>query len=124
MQLCSDCDQLGKFIQDEELIAECKQCCAQDAQESTETYQKGVLEVCPHGIKQYPHLETFVNKHVDDYPSLTLRTRLGAPPRLILTNPGDKHVIRIDKWKTEHLIAYLNERLRTPQGGDAPLQAW
>ncbi|EFJ45049.1 hypothetical protein VOLCADRAFT_121242, partial [Volvox carteri f. nagariensis] len=42
-QICSDCDVLAQYVKDEELVADCKACCAKDA--VTVKYTKAELLV-------------------------------------------------------------------------------
>lgn len=45
------------------------------------------------------------------YGSLSISYPYAALPKLILKGGKPKEVIRIDKWKTEHIQEYLDARL-------------
>lgn len=49
--LRSDCKQLQSFVTDEELVADCLRCCADDSAKEEVTYTAATLEVCPHTLK-------------------------------------------------------------------------
>ncbi|KAK9809223.1 hypothetical protein WJX72_011602 [[Myrmecia] bisecta] len=59
----------------------------------------------------FPHIETFVRKKAKDYKGLTVIDRFGALPRLVLKAGKDRETIRIDKWKTEHIEEFLQDKL-------------
>ncbi|KAK3268548.1 hypothetical protein CYMTET_22955 [Cymbomonas tetramitiformis] len=49
MQLCSDCDAFAEYVKDEELVADCRKCCAKDSKRSENmgvTYTEATLEIC------------------------------------------------------------------------------
>jgi hypothetical protein len=118
--LCSDCEQLQKFVRDSELVAECRRCCAPDAAKKAAFYQTAVLEVCPQSITAFPHIEEFVNKKAADFSEgLTVRHEFGRSPRLLLVplGGGSTDVVPIAGWKTEHVEEFLREKLR-PNGAD------
>jgi hypothetical protein len=56
------------------------------------------------------------------FPALSVRYRLGSPPRLVLQGPqggGDPQVVDISQWKTEHVEEYLKDKLRPAPAAEA-----
>lgn len=64
--------------------------------------------VCCRG---FPHIEGFINKEAKLFPELTVRSRLGAEPRILLVSSNKREEIRIDHWKTEEIEEYLKNKL-------------
>ena len=56
-------------------------------------------------------MDGFIKHKLDSYPNVKVSYRYGASPRLVLTSGRSKDSIRIDSWKTEHIEAYLAEKL-------------
>ncbi|KAK9809222.1 hypothetical protein WJX72_011602 [[Myrmecia] bisecta] len=112
-QLCSDCVRLAKYVQDAELTSDCQSSCVESssASSSTKKYSKAFLEIGRHMLSDFPHIETFVRKKAKDYKGLTVIDRFGALPRLVLKAGKDRETIRIDKWKTEHIEEFLQDKL-------------
>lgn len=62
-------------------------------------------------IRDFPHIEEFVKRKASAYGSLSISHPYAALPKLILKGGKPREVIRIDKWKTEHIQEYLDARL-------------
>lgn len=57
-------------------------------------------------------MEHFVKDKADDVVNLEIRYRFGSSPRLILVDEnGKKETLRIDKWKTELIEEFLENKL-------------
>jgi hypothetical protein len=58
-------------------------------------------------------VEDFLNKHHKKLfkDTLTLQYRWASPPRLILKAGKERMTIRIDAWKSEHILEFLQEKL-------------
>ncbi|GMH32792.1 hypothetical protein BSKO_00626 [Bryopsis sp. KO-2023] len=116
-QACSDCARLEEYVKDQELVADCRKCCTHErSRDDTEKFSTAVLEVCQWNIGGFPHIKGFVSDKADDFPGLSVRFKLGAAPRLILSSKDKKEKIRIDHWKTEDIEEYLKARLDTADG--------
>jgi len=49
LQLCSDCDRMAEYIKDEELVADCRKCCAKESKLAASEgvkFDSAVLEIC------------------------------------------------------------------------------
>eukprot|EP01026_Neomeris_dumetosa_P041123 TRINITY_DN3400_c0_g1_i3.p2 TRINITY_DN3400_c0_g1~~TRINITY_DN3400_c0_g1_i3.p2 ORF type:complete len:127 (-),score=12.23 TRINITY_DN3400_c0_g1_i3:115-495(-) len=110
LQTCSDCTRLGEFVKDQELIKECESCCVDDAGDDLVQYNSAILEVCKYSLSSMPHLQEFVKNKAKKYKFLKVRYAIGASPKLVLISEAGKDTIRIDKWKTEHVEEYLNDK--------------
>lgn len=96
-----------------ELVAECRKCCAEDAVESdTRVFVSALLEFCPHSLRGYPHLETFVEKIAPDVENLALRFAL----------PGAQERGSRPAFATRR-SAGLQVCLHQEQGSDATMQS-
>lgn len=116
LALCSDCDSLAEFVKDEELIADCKGCCAQEGEDSISkvTYAGAILEVCTRKLVFYPNVQSLLEDDLHQYPSLKVQYRYGSPPKLIMLDEDGNHKesIRIDNWKKEHIEQFLKEKVK------------
>ncbi|KAA6422696.1 MAG: hypothetical protein FRX49_07232 [Trebouxia sp. A1-2] len=74
-------------------------------------FRSGVLEVCKHRLREFPHVETFVRERSESYPNIKVKYYFGSPPRLNLKSGSSSESIRIDHWKTEHIEEYLKDKL-------------
>lgn len=108
---CTDCDRLGEYIKDEDLVAECHGCCTEAKNELGIKFRSAVLEVCSHRLREFPHVETFLKERISSYPNMQVKYHFGAPPRLRLKAGTQSETIRIDHWKTEHIEEYLKDKL-------------
>lgn len=73
------------------------------------------LKLCITTCREFPHVETFVKEHISSYPNMRVKYYFGAPPRLNLKAGSRSETIRIDNWKTEHIVEYLKDKLLSPQ---------
>eukprot|EP00250_Pteridium_aquilinum_P004113 c14349_g1_i1 orf=74-565(+) len=116
LALCSDCDSLAEFVKDEELIADCRGCCAEEGEDSISkvTYSGAILEVCMRKLVFYPNVQSFIEDDLEQYPSLKVQYRYGTPPKLIMLDEdgNNKESIRIDNWKKEHIEQFLKEKVK------------
>eukprot|EP00249_Psilotum_nudum_P036550 c7964_g1_i1 orf=242-736(+) len=116
LALCSDCDSFAEYVKDEELVADCKKCCAQEAEDSISkvTYAGAILEVCMRKLGFYPNVQSFIEEDLQHYPALRVQYYFGSPPKLVMLdqNGNNKEVIRIDNWKREHIQQFLKEKVK------------
>jgi len=64
--------------------------------------------------RKYPHIEAFVKSKdlAAKYPSLSVTTRIGMIPRLIVYDAnGASSVIQIMKWRTEDIEEFLASKM-------------
>ncbi|KAF6249060.1 hypothetical protein COO60DRAFT_1583288 [Scenedesmus sp. NREL 46B-D3] len=114
LQVCSDCESMAEYVKDEELLADCKQCCVKDTQ-SNAKYASAVLEVCPYRLNVgLPHIQDFISKHAARYKSqLKVERRVNAYPKIILSNgTGDRTSVRIDNWRVATIHDFLADKLQ------------
>lgn len=116
LALCSDCDSLAEYVKDEELVSDCRRCCAQEAEDSISkvTYAGAILEVCMRKLVFYPNVQSFLEDDLQQYPTLKVQYRHGSPPKLIMLDEygNNKESIRIDNWKREHIEHFLKEKVK------------
>jgi len=64
-------------------------------------------------MNHYPNVQEFVKKHSKDLgENFTVKYKSGAPPKLRFENEdGDTDSIRIDNWKTQDMLAYVQEKM-------------
>jgi hypothetical protein len=78
---------------------------------------RAVVEVCDGHLRRHAHVQGFLDKDAKTHPSLRGRVthvpRWGMPPRLLLLDAagGLLEAVRIDGWKTEHMVEYVTSRL-------------
>ncbi len=59
-------------------------------------------------------MQTFVEEKAAKFEGLEVDYRFGSAPRLILKGgKGQKESLRVDRWKTEHIEEFLNDKLQT-----------
>eukprot|EP00245_Coleochaete_scutata_P016506 TRINITY_DN7734_c0_g1_i1.p1 TRINITY_DN7734_c0_g1~~TRINITY_DN7734_c0_g1_i1.p1 ORF type:complete len:167 (+),score=26.09 TRINITY_DN7734_c0_g1_i1:140-640(+) len=118
LALCSDCDSFADFVKDEELVADCRRCCAQEADSliSQMTFASAVLEMCGRKLPFYSNIARFVDESAKNFPLLKIKWRQGSPPKLVLRdeNGVDQETVRIDSWKTEQIEEFLTTKLQSP----------
>eukprot|EP01018_Ginkgo_biloba_P015520 Gb_39721 [translate_table: standard] len=116
LALCSDCQTLAEYVKDEELVSDCRKCCAQESEDSISkvTYSGAILEVCMRKLVFYPDVLSFIEEEGDDFPSVHIQYRYGSPPKLVMLDEDGNHKenIRIDNWKREHIRQFLTEKVR------------
>ncbi|KAA0039920.1 15 kDa selenoprotein [Cucumis melo var. makuwa] len=127
LALCSDCHTLAEYIKDQgdafnsvirsaELVADCLKCCAEDSDDATSkiTYSGAVLEVCMRKLVFYPEIVGFIEEDKDQFPSVKVQYTFNSPPKLILLDDEGQHKesIRIDNWKREHFLQFLQEKVK------------
>lgn len=58
-------------------------------------------------------MQTFVEEKAASFDGLEIDYRFGSAPRLILKGgKGQKESLRVDRWKTEHIEEFLNDKLQ------------
>ena len=63
--------------------------------------------------REFPTVQTFVEEKADQFDGLEVEYRFGSAPRLILKGgKGQKESLRVDRWKTEHIEEFLNDKLQ------------
>ncbi|XP_071690015.1 uncharacterized protein [Rutidosis leptorrhynchoides] len=118
LALCSDCNALSEYVKDQELLSDCRKCCAEDSDDSTSKimYSGAVLEVCMRKLVFYPEVVSFIEDEKEKFPSVKVQYSFNAPPKLIMLDDAGqkKEIIRgvIDNWKREHILEFLREKLK------------
>ncbi|BBN70158.1 selenoprotein family protein, partial [Prunus dulcis] len=94
-----------------ELVSDCRKCCTEDSDDSISkvTYSGAILEVCMRKLVFYPEIVGFIEEEKDRFPSVKVQYIFNSPPKLILLDDADEHkeTIRIDNWKREHILQFL-----------------
>ena len=122
--LCSTCTTLADFVPPSTaggaaLTADCAACCTPDtdatAAASAPLAARAVLEVCDSQLRRHAHIQGFLDREVKKFGAgkISHVSRWGMPPRLLLNDEGGHllEAVRIDGWKTEHIVEYLSARL-------------
>uniref|UniRef100_A0A061S342 Selenoprotein F n=1 Tax=Tetraselmis sp. GSL018 TaxID=582737 RepID=A0A061S342_9CHLO len=115
LALCSDCDVLAEYVKEEDIVSDCRKCCAAESQQTGAKYTSATLEICKHRLPAYPHVEGFLKsataKNLGE--KLKVKFRFGAYPKLILNSSSGKagDSVRVDNWKTEHFEEFLQDKL-------------
>ncbi|XP_022960129.1 selenoprotein F-like [Cucurbita moschata] len=116
LALCSDCHTLAEYIKDQELVADCLKCCTEDSDDATSkiTYSGAVLEVCMRKLVFYPEIVGFIEEEKDKFPSVKIQYIFNSPPKLTLLDDEGQHKesIRIDNWKREHILQFLQDKVK------------
>ncbi|KAL7619033.1 hypothetical protein Lser_V15G02868 [Lactuca serriola] len=116
LALCSDCNALAEYVKDQELLSDCKKCCAEDSDDSISKtiYSGAVLEVCMRKLVFYPEVVSFIEDEKEKFPSVKIQYLFNAPPKLIMLDDAGQHkeIIRIDNWKREHMLEFLRAKLK------------
>lgn len=115
-QLCGDCDILQEYVKDEELAQECKSCCIEEeGNSSAQLFEGAVLEICKHRMREFPHVEGFIDKLAKGYENLKVSYKYGSYPKLVFKAAGSqKEFARIDNWTTDNIRDYLDSKLARP----------
>ncbi|MCO5604464.1 hypothetical protein L7F22_058630 [Adiantum nelumboides] len=105
LALCSDCDSLAEFVKDEELISDCRECCAQEGEDSISkvTYSGAILEVCMRKLVFYPNVQSFIEDDLQEYSNIKVQYRYGSPPKLIMLDEdgNNKETIRRNRGRLQ-----------------------
>lgn len=115
--LCSSCDELKPFNLSSEpsLEQNCRKCChAEEQEEATKRYAFGTLEVCNWKLGRFPQIQAFVrSERPAKFSNLRINFVRGADPILKLHDENNevKEVLSIEKWNTDSVEEFLNERL-------------
>ncbi|PQM35402.1 selenoprotein F [Prunus yedoensis var. nudiflora] len=116
LALCSDCNSLAEYVKDQELVLDCRKCCTEDSDDSISkvTYSGAILEVCMRKLVFYPEIVGFIEEEKDRFPSVKVQYIFNSPPKLILLDDADEHkeTIRIDNWKREHILQFLQGKVK------------
>ena len=62
---------------------------------------------------EFRNVESFVNDHMERFKRLKLVNKWGSPPKIVLGSGLHQETIRIDGWKTENIIEFLESRLES-----------
>jgi len=112
--LCSSCKELAQFNLTT-LVSSCEDCCTKDQVEEVGVrFPFAHLEVCGWKIGRYPQVQAFIkSERVNDWPGLRINYVRGADPYIkLLNDDGDMvEMLNIEKWNTDTIIEFLNERL-------------
>lgn len=116
LALCSDCNSLAEYVKDQELVSDCMKCCTEDSDDSTTkiTYSGAILEVCMRKLVFYPEIVGFIEEEKDRFSSVKVQYIFNSPPKLILLDDAGEHkeTIRIDNWKREHILQFLQGKVK------------
>ncbi|KAM1826084.1 hypothetical protein ACFX13_025478 [Malus domestica] len=116
LALCSDCNSLAEYVKDQELVSDCMKCCTEDSDDSMTkiTYSGAILEVCMRKLVFYPEIVGFIEEEKDWFPSVKVQYIFNSPPKLILLDDAGEHkeTIRIDNWKREHILQFLQGKVK------------
>jgi len=114
--LCSSCKELESYIPDEELVNDCKRCCAAETENKVTTFSSGRLIVCRWKIGRYPHVQEFLNREITHFPQMSAQFIDGADPILEMRDLNDvASRIPIDGWKTEDIVEFLQTNLKAKE---------
>ncbi|PRP78388.1 hypothetical protein PROFUN_13800 [Planoprotostelium fungivorum] len=123
---CSKCEDLKTFVKDaKQHYTMIVYLVAIDSPNLNNSFAEGKLIICKWKVERYPHIETFINRNAKDFPRLqvevtalqitlanTHQYRAYSDPTLQLVNSeGTVESLKIDGWKTEHLVEYLRDNL-------------
>lgn len=128
--LCSTCATLAEFVPPTveggaALAADCRACCTDAGSATAATpaaprAAKAVLEVCDAQLRRHAHIQGFLDREAKKFgPGRVAHApRWGMPPRLLLLDGGGAllEAVRIDGWKTEHIVEFLSARLVGGEG--------
>ncbi|KAM1714304.1 hypothetical protein ACFX12_024928 [Malus domestica] len=116
LALCSDCNSLAEYVKDQELVSDCMKCCTGDSDDSMTkiTYSGAILEVCMRKLVFYPEIVGFIEEEKNWFPSVKVQYIFNSPPKLILLDDAGEHkeTIRIDNWKREHILQFLQGKVK------------
>ncbi|KAJ7947454.1 15 kDa selenoprotein [Quillaja saponaria] len=117
LALCSDCNTFAEYVKDQELVADCLKCCTEDSDDATSkiTYSGAVLEVCMRKLVFYPEIVGFIEEEKDQFPTVKVHYVFNSPPKLIMLDGSGQHkeTIRIDNWKREHVLRFLQNKVKS-----------
>eukprot|EP00271_Cylindrocystis_brebissonii_P018791 TRINITY_DN5464_c0_g1_i1.p1 TRINITY_DN5464_c0_g1~~TRINITY_DN5464_c0_g1_i1.p1 ORF type:complete len:166 (-),score=35.32 TRINITY_DN5464_c0_g1_i1:678-1175(-) len=120
LALCSQCTALAEVVKDSELEAECRKCCTDDGEsdEAKKLYASAVLEVCSRRVHFFPQTLRFIEDKAEAYPRLRVRYRANSLPKLLMMDAEGEveDTLMIDNWRSEHIEAFLAERLVNDEG--------
>ncbi|CAN6707262.1 unnamed protein product [Malus baccata var. baccata] len=78
------------------------------------TYSGAILEVCMRKLVFYPEIVGFIEEEKDWFLSVKVQYIFNSPPKLILLDDAGEHkeTIRIDNWKREHILQFLQGKVK------------
>ncbi|KAL5781252.1 hypothetical protein ACOSP7_006281 [Xanthoceras sorbifolium] len=116
LALCSDCNTFAEYVKNQELVSDCLKCCTEDSDDSMSkiTYSGAIVEVCMRKLVFYPEIVGFIEEEKDKFPTLKVQYVFNSPPKLIMLDDEGQHkeTIRIDNWKREHMLQFLQEKVK------------
>ncbi|XP_044499505.1 selenoprotein F-like [Mangifera indica] len=116
LALCSDCNTFAEYVKNQELVSDCLKCCTEDSDDSMSkvTYSGAILEVCMRKLVFYPEIVGFIEEEKDKFPTVKVQYVFNSPPKLIMLDDEgqQKETIRIDNWKREHMLQFVQEKVR------------
>jgi len=118
--MCSSCEKLYTYVNDEELQAECLKCCASDKVESNTQYPFATLKVDSSRYFFFPRVETFVFEKAKDFPGLRVKHRSGIYPTITLEDASGQTmetITGIENWELHTIVDFLKEKLVDGKGG-------
>ncbi|RXH67339.1 hypothetical protein DVH24_027459 [Malus domestica] len=135
LALCSDCNSLAEYVKDQgEIEGEVEESSPlfeiavkyhfppfydgfKEIVPGTQrkiTYSGAILEVCMRKLVFYPEIVGFIEEEKDWFPSVKVQYIFNSPPKLILLDDAGEHkeTIRIDNWKREHILQFLQGKVK------------
>ncbi|XP_044466278.1 selenoprotein F-like [Mangifera indica] len=116
LALCSDCNTFAEYVKNQELVSDCLKCCTEDSDDSMSkiTYSGAILEVCMRKLVFYPEIVGFIEEEKDKFPTIKVQYVFNSPPKLIMLDDEgqQKEIIRIDNWKREHMLQFIQEKVK------------
>ncbi|EGD77192.1 hypothetical protein PTSG_08285 [Salpingoeca rosetta] len=114
--ICSDCELSAEHLDIPGFKDTCLRCCeaVEGVDAATVKYPKAVLEMCNCKLRAFPQIEPFVTGRMKNaFKNMKHKHINGAPPRLKLMDKKGKvvEVLNIEKWDTDTVTAFLEERL-------------
>ncbi|KAM0896742.1 hypothetical protein ACQ4PT_023015 [Festuca glaucescens] len=114
LALCSDCNALGEFVKDQELVEDCRKCCTEDSDDSVSklVFSGAIIEVCMRKMVFYPEVVGFLEGDKDDFPYVETQYSYGSPPKLImLDDKGDqketiRQVLLNSRFKNNFIVTW------------------
>merc|ERR1711974_237459 len=112
--LCSDCDNLQKFVKEQKLIEECQSCCVEDSDVLQSKFDSAVLVVSRSTIENREvHIAKFIKEELEAFPKVSVRYMPGAISTLQLYK-GDTVAdsLRISQWSSVELREFLQSKVK------------
>jgi len=119
--LCSSCEKLKSFVDDQALQDECLRCCSSDKTEDNTRYPYATLKIDNGLYFFFPRVEQFISERGKEFPGLKIKNRSGVYPTLTLEDEQGKigeTVTGIENWGVHTIADFLKEKLIDGKGRD------